>query len=243
VTFPEPPPPGHDGDRTERLWSPPEGLEPPPRTAGSRRGVLTAALTVLGLAAAGVTGAVLVRSGDDPEAQLAASSSTPSPSASTDDGRPDGRRFGHRPFLGGPLGGMAGAIHGELVVPDGNGGWTTMVVQRGTATSVGSDSITVRSEDGWTRTYEVPAGTGVNAQRDGLDSIDEGDDVVVMAERSGGDLTAKQVVDLDAIADGLPGFGVGRHGHGLPGMPGLDDDEEVPAPAPSGSTEGTAARV
>lgn len=243
MSFPEPPPPGRDGDQTERLWSAPEGLAPPAQRTGARRGVLSAALAVLGLAAAGVTGAVLVRGGDDPEAALAASSSTPSPSA-TDDGDSRGHAFGHR-FHGGPLGGlggMAGAVHGELVVPDGEGGWTTMVVQRGTATAVGSDSITVKSDDNWTRTYDVPAGTGVNAQRDGLDSIDEGDNVVVMAERSGDGLTARQIVDLDAIADGMP-FGFERHGRGLPGAPDLDGDDEAPAPAPSGSTEGTAARV
>ena len=234
MTFPEPPPaPRPDGDDTTVLFGAPEALDShdaPPATA--RRGIVTAALAVLGLAAAGVTGVALARDGGGEQAALAASTSSPSasPSAGT-----DGRIERHG-FRGGPgLLGMAGAIHGELVVPDGDGGYQTVVVQRGTASKVGSDTITVKSDDGFTQTYDVPADTGVGALREGLGSIKTGANVVVMAEKKGSSLTATHVVDLDSFGAG-GGFGFRHHGDGDgPGMP-----PGPPAPSPSGSAEGSA---
>jgi hypothetical protein len=235
VSFPEPPPTSRpDADDTTVLVGPPEALDSHdgPRAA-ARRGVVTAALAVLGLAAAGVTGAALARDGGGELAALAASTSSPSasPSAGT-----DGRLERHR-FRGGPgLLGMAGAIHGELVVPDGNGGYRTVVVQRGTASKVGSDTITVTSDDGFSQTYDVPADTGVGALREGLGSITSGASVVVMAEKKGSTLTATHVMDLDSVRDGIGGFGFRHGGDGDgPGMP-----PGAPAPAPSGSAEGSA---
>jgi hypothetical protein len=212
------------------LFGPPEALDShaAPR-ASTRRGVVTAALAVLGLAAAGVTGAALAHDGGE-QAALAASSPSASPSAGT-----DGRIERHG-FRGGPgLLGMAGAIHGELVVPDGNGGFQTVVVQRGTASKVGSDTLTVKSDDGYTQTYDVPADTGVGALREGLGSIKSGANVVVLAEKKGGSLTATHVMDLDSFGAG-GGFGFHHDGDGDgPGMP-----PGAPAPSPSGSAEGSA---
>ena len=111
------------------------------------------------------------------------------------------------------LGSPGGAMHGELVVPDGNGGYRTVVVQRGTASKVGSDTITVKSEDGFTQTYDVTADTGVGAIREGLGSIKSGADVVVMAEQKGSSLTATHVMDLDSIG-ARGGFGFHHRGDG-----------------------------
>jgi hypothetical protein len=236
VSFPEPPPASRPAaDDTTVLFGPPEGLDSHddgPRPSG-RRGAVTAGLAVLALAAAGLTGAALARSGGEEQAALAAATSSPSASPSTGT---DGRIERHG-FRGGPgMLGMAGAIHGELVVPDGNGGYQTVVVQRGTASKVGSDTITVKSDDGYTQTYDVPADTGVGALREGLDSIKDGANVVVMAEKKGGSYTATHVMDLDSIADRMGGFGFGHGGDGDgPGMP-----PGAPAPSPSGSAEGSA---
>jgi hypothetical protein len=232
VSFPEPPAASRpDADDTTVLFGPPEALDS--HTAADRsgrRGAVTAALAVLGLAAAGVTGVALARDGGGEQAALAASTSSPSasPTAGT-----DGRIERHG-FRGGPgLLGMAGAIHGELVVPDGDGGYQTVVVQRGTASQVGSDTITVKSDDGYTQTYDVPADTGVGALREGLGSIKSGANVVVMAEKDGGSLTATHVMDLDSLGAG-GGFGF-HHGGDGPGLP-----PGAPAPSPSGSAEGSA---
>lgn len=48
------------------------------------------------------------------------------------------------------------ALHGEFVVPNGNGGFQTDVVQVGTVTAVSATSITARSEDGYIGTYVIP---------------------------------------------------------------------------------------
>ncbi len=235
MSFPEPPAASRPEDETSPLFGPAEALESHPgqSSAGRRRVGITAALAVLGLAAAGVTGAVLVRGGAEPTA-LAAATSTPSasPSAGT-----DGRVERHG-FRGGPgMMGLAGALHGELVVPDGNGGYQTVVVQRGTATKVGGDSITVKSDDGFTATYDVPAATPVGARREGLGSISTGANVVVMADKKGSTLTATHVMDLDSIRSGMGGFG--RHGgHGGPGD-GDGDGDGPGVPAPTASSEGS----
>jgi hypothetical protein len=231
VSFPEPPPASRpDADDTTLVFGPPEGLESHAPRASGRRGAVTAALAVLGLAVAGVTGAALARSGGDEQAALAAStsSSSASPSAGT-----DGRIERHG-FRGGPgMLGMGGAIHGELVVPDGSDGYKTVVLQRGTASKVGSDTITVKSDDGYTQTYDVPADTGVGALREGLGSIKNGADVVVMAEKTGGSYTATHVMDLDSLGNGRGGFGFHHDGEGPDLAPG------APVPAPSGSAEGS----
>ncbi len=234
--------------------------EPPPTVAPetldshSRRGslpgrvaLLPAGLAVLGLVAAGLVGAVLVRDGGGTEQALAAATSSPSASSSADsdsDGDSDGdsdsdeRHRGHGLSRG--LLGMAGALHGELVVPDGDGGYRTVVVQRGTATEVGDATLTVRSEDGFTATYDVPAGTVLGAGRDGIASIETGAEVVVTAQKKGAALTATHLVDLAAMRDGMRDGMRGLHGRGHHGPWGRDGGA---TPAPSTTTEGSALGV
>ncbi len=185
-----------------------------PARADRRRLVLVLALAVLGLAAAGATGIALSRGGGtDDTASFAASTSTPTPS-----GDPDEMRRGMRGRHGHLLGGPGGALHGEFVVPDGSGGYRTLLSQRGTATKVSDSSITVRSEDGFTATYAITAATRVGATRDGVGSIKDGADVAVMAEQKGSSsskaATALAVADLDAW--GRPGLRRGQQ----PEVPG-----------------------
>lgn len=100
----------------------------------------------------------------------------------------------HQPFGpagGGMPGGQRGAIggpgpaamappslHGEFVVSSGAGGYATELTQTGTVTAISATSITVRSEDGYSQTYVIPAGSAgapfavddqvvVHATRDG----------------------------------------------------------------------------
>ena len=216
MPVPEPPsePVGGSGP-TERLDTLASGTEPP--RPSTRRGVLTAVLVVLALGAAGLTGVALARSGgsSDPQTAVAAATSTPAPSGNANKPWRDGRRG-----MGHGLLGLAGALHGELVVPDGSGGYRTVVVQRGKASNVGSSSLTVTSDDGWSRTYDVPASARVGALREGLGSIKDNDQVVVVAEQKGSTLTADHVMDLSSIQQGLDGWlggGPGRMG-GAGGM-------------------------
>ncbi len=152
---------------------------------GSRRGLVTALIAVLALVAAGVTGAALAggggRAGD--EAALAASSSS-----STATPAPGGKAFKRGPGMLRGRGHLLG--HGRcparvLVVPDGSGGYRTVVMQRGAATKVSDTSITVRSDDGFEQTYAITADTAVGAGRQGVNGIAKGADVAVMAREEG----------------------------------------------------------
>lgn len=71
-------------------------------------------------------------------------------------------------FGGGPppnMGGMAAqarehadpaTVHSEVVLIDGNGGFTTTVTQIGAITALSPTSLTVRSGDGFTQSYTLP---------------------------------------------------------------------------------------
>ncbi|WNG86191.1 hypothetical protein C6A87_020280 [Mycobacterium sp. ITM-2016-00317] len=51
-------------------------------------------------------------------------------------------------------------LHGQEVVAVSAGGFVTVVTQSGTVTATAPDSITVRSDDGFTQTWSTPAGEG-----------------------------------------------------------------------------------
>ena len=119
---------------------------------------------------------------------------TPSPSA-----RP---AFPHRDRPGGMgfgFGGLFGAVHGQFVVPKSGGGFQTVDTQRGSVTAVSATSITVKSADGFTKTYQVMSSTNVDAQRNGIGSVKTGHQVVVMATDSGGTATAVSILDFTLL--------------------------------------------
>ena len=128
---------------------------------------------------------------------------TPSPSA-----RP---AFPHRSRPGGMgfgLGGVFGAVHGEFVVPKSGGGFQTIDTQRGSVTAVSATSITVKSADGFIKTYQVLSSTNVDAQRNGIGSVKTGHQVVVTATVSGGTATAVSILDFTLLPSmhGGPGW-------------------------------------
>jgi len=119
-----------------------------------------------------------------------AGAQTPSPSA---DARAFKHGFGHRGF---GHGGFGGALHGEFTTPKRGGGYQVVDVQRGEVTSVSSSSITVKSEDGFTKIYVVNDDTLVNAGNNGIADIAKGDNVDVVAIVSGGSAHAVRVADI-----------------------------------------------
>jgi hypothetical protein len=216
---------------------PMDSLDSDHRPRTSRRGLVTALIAVLALVAAGMTGATLAGGGGGAgdEAALAASSSS-----STATPAPGGKAFKHGPGMlrgRGHLLGMGGALHGSFVVPDGSGGYRTVVMQRGAATKVSDTSITVRSDDGFEQTYAITADTAVGADRQGVNGIAKGADVAVMGEKKGSGVTALHVADLAQF--GGHGFG-GPGGIGPGGMRMDGPDGDAPAPTPTGSAEGSA---
>jgi hypothetical protein len=169
-------------------------------------------LTAVAVAAlgAGATVAVIATAGSPSLAsssgQLAATPS-PSPSASEHGhGRygPGGKFPGRGAFGGGFGLGAFGALHGEFVVPRAGGGYQTDDMQRGSVTSVSTSSITIKSADGFTKTYQVTSSTLVDAQRDGISSVKDGHQVLVLATVSGGTATATSIRDLSLLQAGLP---------------------------------------
>jgi hypothetical protein len=196
--------PPHDGDVLSS--------DLPHRARRPRRG-LVAGLLTLALLVAGASGVALAadRGSSTPTASTGGSP-TATPSAAPDRGRGD--RHGWR----GPRGrhgdagmfGLLRALHGELVVPKAGGGFETVLVQRGRVTAVSAASISVKSADGFTATYDVTAATVVNATRDGITSIAKDAQVVVLARKTSAGGTALRVVDLSRFG-GLPRGDGGGH--------------------------------
>ncbi len=113
---------------------------------------------------------------------------------------PAGPRF----FPFGPMFGVGGlgafgAIHGEFVVPKQGGGYQTIDTQRGKVTAVSNTSITLKSSDGFTKTYTVTSSTIVNAKRDGIGSVKVGDQAAVSATVSGGAASAMNITDVTQL--------------------------------------------
>lgn len=114
---------------------------------------------------------------------------------------------GHGPFGGklfglGHLGGLGrfGGLHGEFTVkkPDGNG-FQTWATQTGEVTAVSPSSVTVKSEDGFSRTYSVDENTVVDSGRDGIGTVKTGDTVSVAGLVEDGKAKAAAVVDSTSL--------------------------------------------
>ena len=173
-------------------------------------GVAVAAL----LAGAGV--AMAATSGSPASGAAAASlaggtAATPSPSArpaSPHQGRPGGFGFA----FGGPF----GAVHGQFVVPRSGGGYQTIDTQRGSVTAVSATSITVKSADGFVKTYQVVSSTNVDARRNGISTVKTGHQVAVTATDGGSTATAVSILDFNL----LPAMhGGGGWNHPAPSAP------------------------
>lgn len=160
-------------------------------------------LVILGAAALVVTAGVGVATAasNTPNAgPLAApvADTTSSPTAKPK--APDEQRKGHRAWPGKHrAGGPFGALHGEFTVPKQGGGYETLATQRGKVAAVSTSSITVKSDDGYSRTYAVTASTMVRAERDGIAAVKVGDSVGVRATVAGAKATATHVVDLTQV--------------------------------------------
>lgn len=159
--------------------------------------------TAAAVAAMTVAGGVAWASGNaDP-------TPTPSPSASpsTSPDKPNepGKSGAHRGQFG-----LGGALHGEFVVKKDDGSYQTVATQRGEVTAVSKESITVKSEDGYSRTYTLTEDTLVNAARDGIDDVKTGNTVSVFAVVADGKATATSVNDGTVREAARDRWGFGR---------------------------------
>ncbi|WP_026423284.1 hypothetical protein [Actinokineospora inagensis] len=179
---------------TESAW----GGQQAPNPGGRRwTGKKTAVTVAVALGIAGVGGAVA----------WAASSSDSSQTSSQ--GGPGG--------MGGMRGGMGGgadimnALHGEFLVSDSSGGTKTELLQTGKVTAISATSITVVSDDNYTKTYVIDSSTTIGATTTGSSSssaaVTNGESVTLIATESGDTATATSIREKGSTPDGggMPG--------------------------------------
>jgi hypothetical protein len=189
-------------DTTHQVWGAPE---PSPRRWGWRE---TAAAVAVAAVIAALGGAAVY-------AATAGNSHTfgaPHQAFGPDGGMPNGPGGpggpgGQRGAIGapGPAAVDATSLHGEFVVPDGAGGYSTVLTQSGEVTAISPTSITVRSEDGYTQTFVIPSTAGNAGAPFAVD-----DQVVVRATRDG------QTATVTNIGNPMPGGPSGLNGPGGP---------------------------
>jgi hypothetical protein len=167
-------------------------VEATPRRRHTTAVALVGSGLVAGVVLAGLTAAT-AQTGQAP-------TPTPTVSAVPKADRPGG--FGPRGHRGpggrgdkGALGFGRGALHGEFTAPDPDGGYQTLAMQRGEVTAVSATSVTVKSDDGFSRTYAVNDDTLVNAGDQGIADVKTGDKVGVLAVVDGGTARAVRVMD------------------------------------------------
>jgi len=93
----------------------------------------------------------------------------------------------------------AAALHGEFVVPDENGAYTTVLTQTGVLTAVSDTSITAKSADGFTQIYTIaPGSRAANSQ------LAVNDTVTIRANVTNNAATATTVTEGDDPGPGVP---------------------------------------
>ena len=93
---------------------------------------------------------------------------------------------------------MARALHGEVTLAGEK--HRVIVFQRGTVENANSESVTVKSNDGFVATYLLSDDTKVREDRKdaGGSDIDASDRILVVATKDGSTLNARRVVVRDA---------------------------------------------
>lgn len=88
-----------------------------------------------------------------------------------------------------------GGIHGEFTAVNPEGGYLRIATQRGEVTEVSASSVTVKSVDGFTRTYAVDADTKINGGSGTIADITKGETVHVAGIIDGDTVRAQRIGD------------------------------------------------
>jgi len=209
--------------------------------------VAAGSLLTLGVGGAAVLASTGALAADSPSASVspAASGSAAAPGSGAAKG--PGGRFGHGPGMGMGLGrgfggsGMLGGdvLHGDIVVKKADGSGTeTLLVQHGAITAKGSNTVTIKSSDGFTLTWTVTSttiipgprpvpgnrGTATTPPANGtLADLAVGADVQALGTKSGDGATARMIHTRPTLPAGTPGQpapGQSTPGQGTPGQGG-----------------------
>lgn len=171
------------------------------------------AVAAVGLVA-GVSGAALVTSSPASSVTDAGSTPIPTPSAPAGSLSPGSQVPGRSPGSAGPMGGAGpvngggfsagpgGVVHGQVMVPGAGGRLRKEDIQTGQVTAVSSSSLTVRSTDGYTKSYRVTSATQVDAGKTGIGSVKVGHQVAVTATVRGSTASLTQILDLSLLGHG-----------------------------------------
>ena len=160
---------------------------PDQRLTGLRkipRRVLTVSVATAALVVAG--GAVLAAAAQN-------TNPTPSPTAA---GRPAPDpmgQHGNHQRMAGPM----QALHGEYVVSNGNEGYSTEEMQRGSVTAVSGNTFTVKSDDGYTHDWVLDANTRTGRNRANTttsNGLTPGQNVMVMGTKDGDTFHAVRIM-------------------------------------------------
>jgi hypothetical protein len=93
----------------------------------------------------------------------------------------------------------AAALHGEFVVPDGNGAYTSVLTQSGVLTAVSDTAVTAKSADGFTQIYTIaPGSRAANTQ------LAVNDTVTIRANVTNNAATATTVTEGEDPGPGGP---------------------------------------
>ena len=145
------------------------------------------ALGVAGVAAAGVLGTAGVAAATSNDSTPAPSAAAPSSSAAPNDKADHPRAERAKRAL------IGRGMHGEWVVKGKDGKPVTLETIRGTVTAVGSSSLTVKAEDGFTETFATSSDTKVRGGADSLGGVKVGAKGAVVGVKSAGTITARAV--------------------------------------------------
>lgn len=74
-------------------------------------------------------------------------------------GGPGGGQFRGQGGFGGGMAAVRDALHGDFVVSNGSGGYTTERLQTGDVTELSATSVTLTSKDGYKQTYTLDSST------------------------------------------------------------------------------------
>ena len=138
----------------------------------------------------------------------------------------------------GGLAGPGGVLHGDFTTRKASGGYQTVKVQVGKVTDVRTTSITVLSADGYSQAYAVTTSTVVDAERDGISSVTNGDQVQVLATTVNGKVTAANIVDTSKVRAGRKSFGFGPR-VAKPSIPGPPATPATPTTPTTPATPAT----
>jgi hypothetical protein len=186
-----------------------EPVTPSPLRARRFRTPVVAGAVILGFFVAGL-GVAFAQT--DPSGTTATTTATTAAPTQPPLQIPGGKAFGrggHGHGHGGPFGGklfgLGGfgrfdGLHGEFTIrkPDGNG-FQTVATQTGEVTAVSPSSITVKSEDGFSRTYSVDENTVVGSGRDGIGTVKTGDSVRIAGVVEDGKARAAGILDSTSL--------------------------------------------